>query len=503
VDAVLSAAIDGLALVVAWPNILYPVVGTLLAMTFAVLPGVSGVTLMALAIPLTFSWDPLPIVLLFGAFMGGATFMGSVTAILFNVPGAAPNAATLLDGHPMAMRGEAKTAIACSAVASAIGSTFGIVILIALLPVLRDLILLFGPAEFLLLAIWGLTTVVMVSSKSWLKGLSMAGMGMMLAFVGLDPRTAELRYALGTDYLIDGLKIVPVLLGLFALAEMIDLIASGRASISGKRRAGQLSGSTRTGCLAPFRYPGLTLRSSVIGTIVGAIPGIGGTVAAFVAYGHAVHSCTDNPRFGQGDIRGVLAPEAANDAKDGGSLLPVLAFGVPGSEGTIMLLVALTLHGIEPGRELLDNQLTLVFALIWALFFSNWLTSVLGLAVSGQFARFTVMRTEFLAPVILSLVVIASIVYRGRPIDLVVTALFGVFGYYLKRFGWPRVPIVIAFVLGGLFETNLHLTLQLQALGRIDILERPIALVLAVLTVGTLLIPVFRYRRKTRPRAPR
>jgi TctA family transporter len=501
-DAVLSAAVDGLALVLAWPNILYPVIGTILAMTFSFLPGISGVTLMALAIPLTFSWDPLPIVLLFGAFMGGATFMGSVTAILFNIPGGAPNAATLLDGHPMAVHGEAKTAIACSAAASALGATFGIVVLIALLPALRDLILRFGPPEFMLLAIWGLSTVVMVSRGSWLKGLSMAGIGMMLAFVGLDPKTAELRFAFGTDYLHDGLKIVPVLLGLFALAEMIDLIASGRASISGKRRVGQLSGSTRAGCLAPLRYRGLLLRSSVIGTVVGAIPGIGGTVAAFVAYGHAVHSSAEKPKFGQGDIRGVLAPEAANDAKDGGSLLPVLAFGVPGSEGTIMLLAALTLHGIEPGRELLDSHLALVFALIWALFLSNWLTSVLGLAVSGQFARITVIRTEFLAPVILSLVVIAAVVYRGRPIDLVVTALFGVFGYYLKRYGWPRVPIVIAFVLGNLFETNLHLTLQLQELGRIDILARPIALVLAVLTAGTFMVPVIRKWRENRRTGP-
>ncbi len=298
----LTAAVDGLQLVLAWPNILYPVVGTLLAMVFAFLPGLGGVTLMALAIPFTFAWDPLSIVLLFGAFVGGATFMGSVTSILFNVPGTAPSAATLLDGYPMAVRGEAKTAIACAASASALGSTFGIFVLIALLPVMQQLILAFGPPEFLLLAVWGLTAIAIVTRGSWIKGLAMAGTGLMLAFIGQDPGTAELRYTFGSDYLIDGLKVVPVLLGLFAIAEMIDLIGSGRTTISGRMRAGELGGSMLEGCLAPLRHLGLLLRSSIIGTLVGVIPGIGGTVASFVAYGHAVQTSRRAPRFGDGDI---------------------------------------------------------------------------------------------------------------------------------------------------------------------------------------------------------
>jgi putative tricarboxylic transport membrane protein len=495
---VLAAAVDGLHLVLAWPNILYPVFGTLLAMIFAFLPGLGGVTLMALAIPFTFAWDPLSIVLLFGAFVGGATFMGSVTSILFNVPGTAPNAATLIDGYPMARRGEAKTAIACAASASALGSTFGILILIALLPVMQQLILAFGPPEFLLLAVWGLTAIAMVSRGSWIKGLAMAGAGLMLAFVGQDPRTAELRYTFGSDYLVDGLKVVPVLLGLFAVAEMVDLIASGRSSISGRRRAGELAGSLLEGCLTPFRHLGLLLRSSVIGTVIGIIPGIGGTVASFVAYGHAVQTCRRAPRFGDGDIRGVLAPEAAHDAKDGGSLVPVLAFGVPGSEGTILLLTVFTLHGIVPGRELLHGHLPLVFALIWSLFLSNWLTSLLGLAVSGPLARTTVIRSDVLVPLVLALIAVATVIYRGQPVDLIVTAVFGILGFYFKKYGWPRVPFVIALVLGPMFEINLHLTTQLASLGRINLLERPIAAALALLIVLTLLLP-FVGRRRAEP----
>jgi putative tricarboxylic transport membrane protein len=494
VSPILEAAWQGLLLVLTWPNPLYPVIGTLLVMLFVFLPGLGGVTLMAIALPLTLSWDPTAVALLFAAFVGGGTFMGSITAILFNVPGSGPNAATLLDGYPMAERGEAKTAIGCAASASALGATFGIVVLILLLPLVRLLILSFGPMEFLLLAIWGLTTIAMVSGGSGLKGLIMAGLGLMVSFVGLDPRTAEARYTFGIDQLVDGVAVVPVLLGVFALAEMIGLAVSGRRTISGKLHASELSGSLAAGCLAPLRYPGLLLRSSVIGTVIGIIPGIGGTVAGFVAYGHAVQSVRDAPRFGAGDVRGVLAPEAANDAKDGGSFLPVLAFGLPGSESTVLFLAALTLHGIVPGRQLMEHDLALVFALIWVLFISNWLTSLVGLAVSGQLARITVIRTDLIVPAILALVAVAAVLYRGRLDDLLLVVGFGILGHYLKRFGWPRIPFLIALVLGSMFEVNLHLTLRLVELGRLRLWDRPIALALCALVLVSVALPFLRRR---------
>jgi putative tricarboxylic transport membrane protein len=278
---------------------------------------------------------------------------------------------------------------------------------------------------------------------------------------------------------------------------LIELMASGRKSISGQSSVDALGGSIRAGFDAIRRNFGLFLRSSTIGTVVGIIPGIGGTVAAFIAYGHAVQSSPDPEGFGHGDVRGVLAPEAAMDAKDGGSLLPVLAFGIPGSEGTVMLLVLFGLHGIVPGRELMSEHLPLVFALIWALFLSNWITSLLGLAISEPIARITVLRSELLAPVILCLAALGALATRGLLGDLLVAASFGAFGYLLRRHGWPRVPLAIGFVLGAAFETNLLLTLRLQELGRIDVLERPIALGLALLTLATLLMPV--WRRRGRP----
>jgi TctA family transporter len=491
----LEAAVQGWATVLAWPNLIYPVVGTLLAMVAAFLPGLSGVTIMAMALPFTLTWEPIPALLFFAALVGGGTFMGSVTAILFNVPGSSPSAATLIDGYPMARNGEARTAIACSAAASALGSTFGIVILVLLLPFVRALLLGFGPPEFLMLTVWGLATVAMLGRDDWLKGLAAAGIGLSLALVGRDPQTAEDRYTLGLDYLQDGLTIVPVLLGLFAVAETIEMMASPRPSIAGELGPNGMRGSIREGIAAVWRNWGLFLRSSAIGTVIGAIPGVGGTVASFIAYGHAVQSSPHPERFGKGDVRGVLAPEAAHDAKDGGSLLPVLAFGIPGSEGTVLLLVLFEQHGIVPGRELMSAHLPLVFALIWALFLSNWITSLVGLAVSGPLARITVLRTQILAPIILCLAAIGAVATRGLLGDLVVAAAFGLLGYLMRRHGWSRVPLAIGFVLGAAFEANLLLTLRLQELGRINMLERPVVLGLALLILATLLLPAWRRGR--------
>ena len=490
----LPAAWEGFQLVFSWPNILYPLAGTLLAMIVAFLPGVSGATLMALAIPFTLSWDPLTVALTFGGLVGGATFMGSVTAILFNVPGTGPSAATMIDGHPLARQGLARTALGCAALSSALGSTFGIVVLILLLPIMRPAIMAFGPPELVMLSVWGLVTIAAISRGAGWRSLAIAGLGLLFAFVGLDPRTGEQRFTFGSWYLWDGLALVPVMLGLFSVAEVIDLAASNRHTISGSTRATELGGSILEGARAVFRHVGLLLRSALTGTIIGIIPGVGGTVASFLAYGQAVQSAKDRDRFGHGDIRGVIAPEAAHDAKDGGSLLPVLAFGIPGSEATAVLMAALLLHGIIPGRELLTERLPLVFVLIWSLFLSNWVTSLAGLLVVRPLASLTVLRVQSIAPVILVLACAGAYLSNHRLTDVGVAFLFGALGYYMKKHAWPRIPLVIAFLLGGALELNLHVSWRLIELGRIDLFARPILMVLLVLTLLNTVMPRLRQR---------
>lgn len=495
---VLHAAVAGLQLVFSWPNILYPIIGTLVAMCVAVLPGVSGATLLALAIPLTFSWEPLPIMLLFGALVGGATFMGSVSAILLNIPGTAPNAATLLDGHPMALRGQARTALACSATASALGSTLGVVALVASVPLVSRALPLVGPPEMLVLSTWGLLSVAVVIRGSMLKGLTMVCLGLMVSFVGLDTTTAVVRFTFGSLLLEEGLSLVPVFVGLFAIAEIIDLVASGRETVAGDAGQTEMGGSVRQGISAVLRNPKLLLRSSLIGTVVGLVPGLGGTVAGFVAYGDAARTVDDDSEFGSGDIRGVLAPEAANDAKDGGSLLPALAFGIPASTGTALLLAALQVHGIRPGSELLTTQLELAFVLIWSLFLSNWLTSLVGLSAVRPLARLTLVPTARLAPAVLLLATLGALSFRGRMSDVFIAFAFGAIGFGMKRFEWPRIAFVIAFILGPLFELNLKLSLNLHALGRLNLWTHP-SVVIGTLALGVVLLLS---RRKSCPARP-
>jgi len=281
---------------------------------------------------------------------------------------------------------------------------------------------------------------------------------------------------------------------------MISLTTSGRATIAA---GAQLSGSLREGIEAVFRHPWLLLRSSVIGTGIGMLPAAGGTVASFLAYGHAVQSARDRSRFGHGDLRGVLAPEAAHDAKDGGSLAPTLAFGIPGNEGTAVLLAALTLHGIAPGRELLTDRLPMAFVLIWSLFYSNWLTSILGVMMAGPLARLSVVRTARLAPLLLILAALGAYTYEGRFSDVLIAFGFGIAGYYLKKYGWPAVALVTALVLAPMFEQNLQLTMSLHNAGRIDVFARPLVWILLALMVAMFAFPGLRTLRERSERAAR
>jgi TctA family transporter len=274
---------------------------------------------------------------------------------------------------------------------------------------------------------------------------------------------------------------------------------SGRETISGARNQRALGGSVLSGVRAVFSNFGLFIRSATIGTLVGIVPGIGASVASFLAYGHAAQSSRGKgEKFGTGNIRGVLAPEAANDAKDGGSLVPTLMFGIPGGSGTAVLLGALTLHGLKPGGDILNDDLSLVFVLIWSLFLSNWLTSILGLATVSPLARLTTIPTQYLLPLILFLALGGSYVYEGRLADVVTASVFGLLGYAMRRNGWPRVPLVIALVLGPLFEQNFHLASRLDELGRIDFWSRPIVLFLAAGIAVSILFPVLQGWRERR-----
>ena len=380
--------------------------------------------------------------------------------------------------------------MSCAASASALGSTFGIFVLVALIPFATELILVFGALEMLMLILWGLALVSTLVRSSPLRGLAAAVMGLAVSAIGLDYNTAEPRMTYESLFLLDGPPVVIIFLSMFAVAEVLDLAHKSQSSVSRKYGHEQLLGSVKEGLFSVLHNFGLFLRCSVIGTVVGIIPGIGSLVAGFVAYSHAAN--TPGGRFGRGDVRGVLAPEAANDAKDGGSLVPLLAFGIPGGVTSAMFLEVLHSHGIAPGRSLMTQNIVLVFVLIWSLFLSNWLTSIVGLSGVRWFARITTLKAKYLAPVILLLIAISAYGYRGSLIDLWICMGCGLVGWYMKHNHWPRVPFVIALVLGEHLESNLLLAIRLVELDRLGLSGHPVALGIGLLAISALLLPVMK-----------
>jgi putative tricarboxylic transport membrane protein len=491
----LAAIAEGAGHVLSWPNILIPLLGTLIAMVSSFLPGIGGTSIATIALLMTLHWDPISVLLLFGALTGGATFMGSITAILFNVPGNASAAAAQIDGHPISRMGYPRKAIAAAATASAIGSVIGVMALIMILPVVRPFILQFGPLERLLLGLWGLTAIIAVPNASALRATATAVLGFLLAMVGSDPVTSDPRWTLGSLSLFDGFSIVAVLLGFFTLSELVSWRTTYR--LSDAAPLGGERDSLWTGVGAVLRHLPLTFRSSVLGTVVGAVPGVGGTVAGFIAYGQAVQSAKQGDRslFGKGDIRGLIAPEAAVDAKDGGALLPALAFGIPGSEAGVLLLTALLIHGFQPGLPMLTADLSMSFVLIFALLLSNITTSLVGVTLTPLLAKLTTLRIDRIVLPVLIASLVTLIQLNGSIVDLYVAAGFGVLGYLFRHFDWPRIPFVIAFVLGDFIEDNLAMTVKLADAGRIDLSARPAAwfmLLVILLTLGWMMKRVVR-----------
>jgi TctA family transporter len=493
-----SALLEGLNNLFSWPGILIPLIGTLIAMTASFLPGIGMASLSTLLILWTINWEPVSVLLLFGALTGGATFMGSITGILFNIPGNTSAAAVLLDGHALSRNGLPRTAIAAAATASAVGSVFGVMVLLAILPLVREFILEFGPLERVLLGIWGLSTIAAIPNSSTLKAIAVTLIGLVLAMVGTDPVTAAPRWTFGSIDLLGGMSVIAVLLGYFTFAELVSwqkdyVIPDTSDSKSDKD-------SVWSGMRAVFTHRWLVVRSSVIGTIVGIIPGVGGTVAGFVAYGHAVQSAKDSPEnFGKGDIRGLIAPEASVDAKDGGSLLPAIAFGLPGSEAGIILVTVLAIHGLTPGTPMLTVDLALTFTLILALLLSNILTSAVGVTVAPGLAKLSRLPVHSIALPVLIVSAVSIIHMHGGLPDLYIALALGVFGFLLKHFNWPRVPLIIAFVLGDFFEANIMIAAQLQSLGRLNFFEQPAAIIL----FGMILASIFWMLRKKRTSEPR
>ncbi len=481
----LESAIAGLIAAVQWPAIGFLLLGIVLGIYFGAVPGLSGLTGMALLLPFTFGMEPVSAFSFLLGMYAVTTTSDSIPAILIGVPGTAAAQATVLDGFPMAQRGEAMRAFGVAFTCSAIGGIIGGVMMGLSIPIVQPLVLSFAQPEFFMLGVLGLTMVGALSGTSIVKGLAGAGLGLLLSQVGYSEQGAIPRYWLGSTYLLDGLSLVPVVLGLFAVPELVAMAVSNK-SIS-KLPQDALKGGIRTGMRDALTHRWLLLRSSIIGVYIGMLPALGSTIADWVAYGHAVQSAKDKTQFGKGDVRGLIAPEAANNSCKGGELVPTVAFGIPGSAPMAILLGAFLVQGLTPGPEMLTTKLTLTYSLMWSLILANIIAAVLLLMWAKQLQRIIFIPAHLVVPGVAFFVLIGSWTATSNIGDWISLLVFGLIGTLMKRAGWPRPPMVLGFVLGRIMESSLHLSMSGYGM---EWIWRPICIVLAILIVTTLLMAI-------------
>ncbi len=487
----LDSVLGALDLLFTARGALFLALGTVVGLIFGAIPGLGGTTAIALLIPLTFGMQPYEAITLMGGVMGSVAFGGSVSAILLNTPGIAPNAATCFDGYPLAQQGKAGLAIGAAATASSVGGLIGVVILVAVIPIAKQIVLLFGPPEFFMLAVMGLGAIALSTGGKFLRGLVAGALGLALAFVGYDAVSGGMRFTLGSDYLWDGIPLVPALTGLFAISEMINLTAKG-GTVAATNAANVRISRVGDGVRAVFRNYPVLLRGSTIGAFIGAVPGVGGTVASFLSYASTVQADKDPESFGKGNVKGVIAPESANNAKDGGALIPTLAFGIPGSAEMAIFLGVLIQHGLQPGPLLLIEHEGVIFSLILALAVACVLASMVGLAIARQLTMITLVDVHILVPAVVSIALVGVYALHTSIGDVLLALAFGGIGYLMIRFDYPRITLVIALVLGELAERSFHQSMMMSDGAYSVFVSRGISLGLLIVTVLILLAPAAR-----------
>jgi TctA family transporter len=461
-------------------------IGIVLGLIIGILPGIGGLAGMALLIPFTHAMDAhTALAFLIGMWAVTAT-ADTVPAILFGVPGAVGSAATVLDGHPMAKRGEAGRAFGASFSSSIVGGLFGAILLALSIPVLRPFMLTIGTPELLAVCVLGLTLVASVSQGAVLKGLIVAVFGVLLAAIGDEAQSGQLRWtfdSLFDNYLSEGVPVESIALGLFALPELLDM-AIARTNIGATQRLGGLFREQLRGVRDVLANWKLILNSSAIGVVLGSVPGMGAAVIDWIAYGAAARLVKGAAEtFGKGDVRGLIAAESANNAREGGALIPTLAFGVPGSPSMALLLGAFLSHGIAPGPKLLDAQLDITYTLIWSLALANVVGAGICFLAANPLARIATLRAGILIPTVFAVCFVGA--YQGSLSfgDLVVLVVFGLLGWIMKQHGWARAPLILGFILGKLIEKYLFISV-----GRyhFEWLQRPG--VIAILAVAALVL---------------
>ncbi len=488
-------ALTGLLMVFSWPTILYMLLGIFGGMFIGLFPGLGGMFALALMIPFIYGMAPAPAF----AFLLGShaviTTTGAITTILLNIPQSGPETAVLFDGFPMTRQGRASQALGAGMAASALGGVVGALFLAVFLPVGDKLVLAFGPPEFFALAMLGVVFIATMGGKSLSKSLISGGLGLLLSLVGFDPMTGIVRFSFGALYLYDGINLATVVIGLFGIAQVIKMMVEGGKLA--KAEVAYLGSGMFEGVRDAFRHWWLVVRCSIIGSVIGFIPGLGGDVATFLGYGHAVQTSKHPEKFGQGAVEGVIAPLSAIHAKEGGALIPTVAFGIPGSGAMAILLAAFYIVGLHPGPEMLHSQKPLLFSMVWTIIVANLIASVITSLLAKKLSLVTRVRVSILVPIILVLSLLGSYGITSTLENLILSIIAGFVGYEMEKQDYSRPALIIGLVLGKITEQNLNLSVRLYGW---QFLLRPITLVILLMITASIVYALIKKgRTKGRP----
>lgn len=459
-------------------------IGVALGILVGSLPGLTSTMTIALLLPFSFGLSPVASILLMVSVFIGGTFGGSIAAITLNIPGTPAAAATIFDGYPLAQQGQIGKALSIASVASFTGGMISTICLMLFSPWLANIALNFSAGEFLALAVFGLSIIASVSGENVLKGLLAACLGLLIAVIGMDPVTAFPRYTFGTYSLMNGINLIPALIGLFGVSQVLLFI--------------EKNSSTLNRVVTDFKIKLISLketlqlsvtmiRSGIIGTFIGAIPGAGADIAAFVSYNEAKRWSKDKSKFGKGEYKGIAAPESGNNGVTGGTMIPLLTLGIPGDAAAAVMLGAFLIHGLQPGPLLFVNNGDLVYGLFAGMIIANVCMLVLGLLLVRYFAKIIKLDTKVLMPIILVLCAIGSFAMNNSMFDVYVLLIFGVIGYFMTKLSIPISPLILGIILGPMIEENFRRAMILNEGSLAFLYERPITLIFLLLTLFAVL----------------
>lgn len=472
-------------------NLLFLFIGTFAGIVIGALPGLGPTTGIAILIPLTYGMDPAKALLLAAGIYQGAMYGGSITSVLLGIPGTPTNTATCFDGYPMSKKGQSREALGASLIASAIGGFLSCIALMFLTPLMSKIVLLFGAPEQFMMAMVGLGIIAASSHESLSKGLLAGFFGLILATIGADQMTGLNRFTFGIMYLDDGIQFITIAVGIFGFSQAI-ILAEEAQTISGSTK---LSGKIMSGVKSCFTNWKVTLRSSLLGVVLGITPGAGGSAAAMLAYSTTQAMDSDKDSYGKGNIKGVIASEAANNATIGGAIIPTLAFGIPGSPSAAVLMGLLMIHNIIPGPRLFLDAGSTLYTFFWGLVWTCFAIVVIALPLLRFFAKVTVVPYQILVPSIAILCSLGAYSIRSHIFDVIITLLFGILGYYMKKARYPMVCFVLGLILGPTAESNLGRSLIIY--GNLSfIFTRPISLALFVLLVLVIAVPLIKQQTR-------